>query len=333
MKTLTDAQRAAIDSLRKTLDNNQEPTWEISIFRNMERMLGIMEGDRITSGSPDDVNPTVAQSSDGRYHVIFERGGSLYSMISGAENIPEIEWGEPQSMFSGQNPDVDFDGSFATIGTFTTSNLLLVYEDPPNTMKFRRRSEAGSTWSSPVTIGAGHNPTICRGWADPPEVGSADMGYIVAYTQGGALYYRYSEDEGASWSAEILLDMPPGGTKTNVQVIRLADYTHGFIYDYDTGLTSEVWFLKSTRKYVNIASPDEVLTIRAGTYYQGFFTRLDIFASTDPEGGEGSEEIMLTPGAGEYRHDFFPFIAHTFEETVEIGAGGYQNIFFSGVNP
>ncbi len=41
----------------------------------------------------------------------------------------------------------------------------------------------------------------------------------------------------------------------------MADFTLGIIYEYDNGITSEVWFLKTTRKYVNIASPDETLRV------------------------------------------------------------------------
>lgn len=321
MKTLTDAQRAAIDALHKTEDNNAEPTWKLSIFRDKEKMLGLMGGDRITSGPPDDLHPAIAQGAGDRYTLVFERGGDIYEMISSEENEPSITWSSPELLFAGWDPDIDYDGSFSTVGVFTPTNLLMVYENPQGTIKFRKR--VSGTWGSAVTVGSGGNPSIVRGWADPPSVGTADMGYIVAYTRSGGLYYRYSEDQGASWSEEISINFPSGGTKRNVQVIRLSDYTHGFIYDYDTGATSEVWFNKTTRKYVNIASPDETFTIRAGSYHHAFFQLLDLDV----------RDHTIDVGAGGYTEDRFPVFGESFDETINPGAGEFRQEFFTGVNP
>lgn len=322
MKTLSDELRAAVNQLRKTTDNNAEPTWEVAIFRDQERMLGIMSGERITEGPPDDLDMAVAQDAESRYHVVFERGGNIWYMISGTDNVPAVTWGAPSQQFSGLNPDVDFDGTFDSLGKFTPSTLMIVYEEPQGTIKFRTKSGAG--WSSPVTIGAGRNPSICRGWADPPTIGTADMGYLVAYTHNGDLCYRYSEDQGSSWSAELNIDFPVGGVKTNVQIIRLADYTHGIVYDYDNGIDTEVWFLKSTRKYVHIASPDETVIARSGNYRDYFYVRLDLTV--------GDETVAA--GAGGYRvYTFAPFSVDTVEETTEAGATGYRQVFYTGVNP
>lgn len=323
MKTISEAQRIAIDNLRKIDDQNAEPTWRISIFRDKEKMLGIMSGDRITEGPPDDLEMAIAQRDSGRYDVVFVRGGTIYGMVSSAENEPRITWGEPEALFAGNRPDIDFDGSFSTVGQFTPTDLLMVYENPAGTMKFRRRS--GSVWGSAVTIGSGTHPSICRGWADPPSVGTQDMGYIVAFTRGGDLYYRYSEDHGATWSPENSdLNVPAGGNKTNVQVIRLADYTHGFVYDYDNGINSEVWFHKTTRKYVNIASPDETFIARAGGY------RHQVFSIVELE----TRDHTLTAGALGYRDERFDRRNESPpDETFSVDATGFQQIFYTGVAP
>lgn len=324
MKPLSAEMRRKIETLRKTLGNNAEPNWQLDIYRDREKMLGILDGEQITSGADTDVQPAVAQSDDQVYHLVFERGGSLYYMSSSATNTPKLTWTAPALLFAGAAPDVDFYGSFTTTGKFVTSDLLLVYEEPAGTMLFRRRDEGTGAWGAAVQIGAGSNPTLVRAWADPPEVGTQDEGLVVFYASGGGLYYRQSADGGASWSAAVAIDLPSGGIKRNPHICRLSDYTLGVVYEYDNGLTTDVYFLKTTRRYVNIASPDETVRVGAGAFRHFEFVVVNVSAP--------DETVVV--GAGAYRHAEFADLARSHpDETVTVGAGGFRQVEFTGVNP
>lgn len=337
MKPISDALRAAIDNLRKTQLNNAEPSWKVNIFRDRERMLGVIEGAAITTGPDHDEQPAIAQDAEGRYEVVFGRAGTIYRMLSSIDNVPKVTWGAPAALFPGRDPDLDFDGSFSTIGRFTPSDLLIAYEEPAGTILFRRRPLATGVWSAPVVVTTGNNPSIVRGWADPPEVGTTDEGLFVFYTQAGALKYTYSDDDGVTWAAPITLDTPTGGTKRNAQAFRLSDYTLGFVYEYDNGLSSEVWFGKTTRTYVNIASPDETVRAGAGGFRHFEFVLANVSAPDE----------TVVGGAGAYRHGEFVAVdpgasgavggsgggEDGSRETVSAGAGMFRQVEFTGVSP
>jgi hypothetical protein len=325
VKPISDSLRRKIDALRKTHGNAAAPTWILELYRDREKMLGVIDGERITGKGADsdlDVQPAVAHASGGVYDVVFERAGTLYGMRSSAENYPSLLWGSPSALFPGRAPDIAFDGSFSTTGKFTTSDLLIVYEEPAGTMLFRRRTSTG--WSASVTVGSGVNPTIIRGWADPPEVGDQDQGLIVFYTLSGQLYYRESADGGGTWSAATAVDMPAGGTKRNPHICRLADYTLGICYEYDNGLSADVYFLKTTRKYVNIASPDETVRPSLGSFRHFEYVVVNLDAPDE----------TVVAGAGAYRHGEFQNVAQSApDETVSAGAGGFRQVEFTGVAP
>lgn len=328
MKPLSAELRRKIETLRKTLGNNAEPNWQLDIYRDREKMLGLLDGERITgSADPDadtDVQPAVAQSDDQVYRVVFERAGQLYYMASSATNTPKLTWSAPALLFAGTAPDVDFYGSFTTTGKFLTSDLLLVYENPAGTMQFRRRDEATGTWGAAVQIGAGSNPTLVRAWADPPEVGDQDGGLVVFYTRAGQLYYRESADVGATWSAETAVDLPAGGTKRNPQVFRLADYTLAVLYEYDNGISSDIYMLKTTRRYVNIASPDETVRVGAGAFRHFEFVVVNVSAPDE----------TVVAGVGAYRHAEFQNVDQgATDETASAGAGNFRQVEFTGLNP
>ncbi|MCL6437211.1 MAG: hypothetical protein K6T51_01260 [Rubrobacteraceae bacterium] len=322
MKPIPDALRRKIDALRKTPDAGATPSWVLELYRDREKMLGIIDAARITSGASIDTNPTVAQASDGHYEVLFERAGQIYGMQSSQTNDPEITWNAPAALFAGYNPDIDYGGSFSTTGEFTSGDLLCVYENPTGTLLFRRRS--GSTWAAPVTIGPGSSASIVRAWADPPEVGTNDDGIVVFYIRSGQLCYRQSLDRGQSWSSEIALDLPTGGTKRSPHVFRVADYTLGVVYEYDNGITSDIYMLKTTRHYVNIASPDETVQVGAGAFRQFEFVVVNISAP--------DETVQV--GAGAFRHGEFQSVpVASPDETVQVGAGAFRQVEYTGVNP
>lgn len=324
MKPISDALRRKIEDLRKTHGNAAAPTWILELYRDREKMLGIIDGERITSGSPIDVQPTVAHDSGGVYDVLFGRGGTVYSIRSSATNYPDISWGPPAALFAGAKPDIDFDGSFATTGKFTSGDLLCVYEEPAGTILFRRRSEADGSWSAPVTVGSGTDASIVRAWADPPEVGTQDEGFVVFYTLSDQLHYRQSVDGGASWSDAITFDTPAGGIKRNPQVFRLADYTLGICYEYDNGLSADVYFLKTGRTYVNLASPDETVTAGAGAYRHFEFVVVNLTAPDE----------TVVAGAGAYAHAVFQNSPKDAPgETATAGAGAYRHVTFTGTSP
>lgn len=322
MKPLSSALLKKIDDLRKTWGNDAAPAWVLELYRDREKMLGIVDAARITSSPDVDVNPAVAQDSDGHYEVLFERGGQIYRMASSATNDPEITWNAPAALFAGRNPDIDYDGSFSTTGDFTSADLICVYENPAGTLLFRRRT--GSTWSAPVTIGPGSAASIVRAWADPPEVGTNDDGIVVVYTRSGQLCYRQSLDGGSSWSTEVALDLPPGGTKRDPHVFRLADYTLGVTYTYDNGITSDIYMLKTTRHYVYIASPDETVQAGVSNFRQFEFVLFEISA----------QDETVPASVGAFRQVEFPDAPQSApDETVQVSVGGFRQIEYTGVNP
>lgn len=336
MKPVDEELRRKIDSLRKTLANSAEPTWRLDIFRDREKMLGVIQGDRITTGAPDDIQPSVAQRDDGVYFVVFSRGAWIYEMRGVPNNRGVLTWSEPVALFGGEDPDVDFYGEFTTVGIFNTQELMMAYEQPKGQIKFRKR--VGGVWETAKNVVAGTNPSVVRAWADPPEVGTQDQGLVIVYTQGGQLKYTHSDDEGLTWAVGITLNMPQGGNKKNAQVFRMADFTLGIIYEYDNGITSEVWFLKTTRKYVNIASPDETLRVGAGSFRQGIFILSEITAPNE----------TFSVSVREYRHGIFTLVYPEnlgatgigsgsgddgMRETTSVGATGFRQAVFTGVNP
>jgi hypothetical protein len=327
MKPLSAELRRKIETLRKTLGNNAEPNWQLDIYRDREKMLGLLDGERITEGPDADVQPAVAQSSDGRYHVVFERGGELRYKVSGTGNVPRVDFTDSTPLFPGRAPDVDFYGSFSTTGAFTSSDLLLVYEEPAGTMLFRRRDEGTGTWGAAVQAGAGENPTIVRAWANPPEVGTQDEGLCVFYTRAGQLCYRESTDVGATWTTETVVDLPAGGTKRNPQVFRLADYTLAVLYEYDNGISSDVYMLKTQRQFYNIASPDETVRAGAGGFRHFEWVVVEIGAPTVPD------ETVIT-GVRAFRQFEWTLVDQAApDETVTAGAGGFRQAEFTGVSP
>lgn len=336
MKPLSDSLRQKIDLLRKSRANNADSTWEVQIFRNREKMMGQIEGAQITAGNPQDMQPTIAQDEDGRYIIAFSRNGTIYEMRSKLPRGTNVEWNDESPLFNGEDPDLDFYGEFTTTGRFDTQELMMAYEYPVGTILFRKR--IGGIWQNPITVGPGKNPSIVRGWADPPEVGTNDQGLVMVYTRNGDLYYTHSDDEGATWADEIELDNPVGGTKKSAQIMRLADFTLGIIYEYDNGLTSEIWFYKTTRKYVNIASPDENVSTGLGRFRHYEF---EAFALT-------MEEHTVDIGVGNFRQASFAFNTPAelgaegdgsgggtdgYRETASVGVGNFRQVTFTGVNP
>lgn len=327
MKPLSDFLRAKIDLLRKTMGNNAEPTWELDVYRDRDKMLGLIDGEQITTSSNDDY-PAVAQSDDQVYTVVFQRGGTLYEMESGTTNRPKVNWDTPTSLFSGSRPDLDYDGEFTTGGAFITGDLMMVYENPTGSIKFRRKT--GSSWDSAVSVASGNTPAICRAWADPPEVGPIDNGIIVFYASSGQLCYRESFDNGESWETEVEIDDPPGGTKRNPHICRLSDYTLGIVYEYDNGITSDAYFLKTSRTYVSIASPDETIRMNLGSFRHYSFTALYLDYGQQ---GDGSE--TLTPVLGSFRQHTWDAVEpdEGIEETLTPVLGSFRQIAFTGANP
>lgn len=322
MKPISTELRKKIDSLRKTPIENSQPSWLLSIFRDRERMLGVIDGERITSGPPNDVQPTIAQRDDGVYFVCYSRDGTIYQMTSSATNEPKVTWGAPVALFAGEDPDLDFYGEFTTLGTFNTQELMMAYEQPAGQIQFRKR--IAGVWQSPVFVANGGNPSVVRAWADPPEVGPQDQGLVIVYTQGGQLKYTHSDDEGSTWAVPIVINSPAGGTKKNAQIFRLSDYTLGIIYEYDNGMTSEVWFMKTTRKYVSIASPDDTIIARITGFMQYTFSLKEYTASNE------TASIFL----GNYRHATFALREESSpDESASITIGGFRQTSFTGANP
>lgn len=343
MKPLSGSLRRKIEALRRTHGNSSAPSWQLNIFRDREKMLGLIDGEQITRdpGPPSDVQPALAHASDGRYHVIFERDGMLYYMVSSPENTPRITWSAPEALFPGRAPDVDFDGTFATTGGLTTGDLLLVYEEPAGSIQFRRKSASG--WSAPVAVGPGRSPSVVRAWADPPEVGSTDNGYAIFYESGAPpeLAYRQSTDQGSTWSDESRLDRtvasenyPSGGAKRNPQACRLSDYNLGIVFEYDIGSSSDVYFLKTTNSgpenmFSNLAAPDETVAVGLRGYREYEFTLTNV-----SYGGQDDSRETVSPGLRGYREsDFQRRDIDAGEETVTVSAGGYRETDFTGSAP
>ncbi|MDD5435348.1 MAG: hypothetical protein PH343_07965, partial [Nitrospira sp.] len=237
-----------------------------SIAKNPE--LGIREGAIITDNELQDYKPALIMSSiTNKFYVVYERNGTLYGLISDLDSEGNIIWNDEVELFSGTEAELEFYGTFTSKGEYLTSDLMIVYERE-GSIYFRKADVETGGWqalknATEYSVKSGSDPTIVRGWADPPEIGDNDLGIYVFYIDSGKLMFTYSTNLGVSWEASTEIDKPAGGTKGNPKAFRESSYRLACVYEYNDGTKTDIYYILSQdlyggTEYVNIASPDEI---------------------------------------------------------------------------
>jgi len=266
-RNIAQALREIIDKLSYDKESNSAPCWRLdSIAKNPE--LGIREGAIITDNELQDYKPALIMSSiTNKFYVIYEREGTLYGLISDLDSQGNVIFEDEVELFSGDEPDLEFYGTFTVEGRYNTTDLMIVYEKSGNI--YFRKASVENGWealksATEYSVKTGSDPSIVRAWADPPGVGETDLGIYVFYISSGKLMYTYSTDLGVNWAESTEINKPAGGTKGNPKAFRESSYRIGCVYEYNDGTKTDIYYILSQdtgEEYVNIGAPEETFKI------------------------------------------------------------------------
>ena len=291
-RDISSAFKALIDKLNYEKSEGSEPNFRLDVItKNPEQ--GIRSGTLVTDNEAiSDRTPSIIQSSvTNTFYGVYVRDIEGTDYIFGTKCSEDSEgniiWVEEIQLFEGSHPDLEFDGEFTTKGEYITGDLMITYERS-GTIYFRKADVEGSGWSTLIsasekTVISGNDPTIVRGWADPPGIGETDLGVYVFYIDSGNLMFTFSQDYGDTWETAAQIDKPAGGTKGNPKAFRESSYRVACVYEYDDGSKSDIYFILSQDSsggtpFVNIASPDEVYKLSVMNLDIEFFDLLDYSA-------------------------------------------------------
>jgi len=286
-RSITSAFKNLIDKLKYDVSEGSEPNWKLKIT-GASPETGIRSGMLVTDNIVTDNKPSLIMSSvTYKFYAVFVRDGYIYGTVGSEDDEGNIQWSTPVQLFEGDEPDLEFYGTFTTQGDYNTTDLMIVYERS-GTIYFRKADVETGGWQALIdaterTVKTGNDPTIVRAWADPPGVGETDLGIYVFYIDSGNLMFTYSTDLGVSWATSTEIDKPAGGTKGNPKAFRESSYRLGCVYEYNDGSKTDIYYILSQdasggTEYVNIASPDETYKIAVMNLSFEFFQLLDYSA-------------------------------------------------------
>lgn len=291
-RDISAAFKALIDKLNYEKAEGSEPNFRLDVItKNPEQ--GIRSGTLVTDNeaiadrAPSIIQSSVTNTFYGVYIRDIEGTDYIFGTASSEDSEGNIIWAEEVQLFEGSHPDLEFDGEFTTKGGYITGDLMISYERS-GTIYFRKADVEASDWSALAsaaekTVVAGTDPTIVRGWADPPGIGETDLGVYIFYIDSGNLMFTFSQDYGDTWETTVEIDKPAGGTKGNPKAFRESSYRVACVYEYDDGSKSDIYFILSQDSsggtpFVNIASPDEVYKLSVMNLDIEFFDLLDYSA-------------------------------------------------------
>ena len=306
-RDITSAFKALIDKLNYDKAQGAEPNFRLDVItRNPEQ--GIRSGTLVTDNQGlTDKTPSIIQSSvTNTFYAVYARdvGGNdyIFGAASSEDGDGNIIWPAGMQLFEGSHPDLEFDGEFTSQGAYLAGELMIVYEKS-GTIYFRKADVENSGWSelasaTEKTVVTGTDPTIVRGWADPPAIGETDLGVYVFYIDSGDLKFTYSTDYGNSWETAVEIDKPTGGTKGDPKAFRESSYRLACVYQYDDGSKTDIYFILSQdpgggTPLVNIASPDEVYKLSVMNVACEFFDLLD-YDAPDEDYKLGAKNLHKT---------------------------------------
>ena len=286
-RDITTAFKDLIDSLSYDTAGGSQPNWRLDIL-NKTPESGVRSGSLVTDNIVTDNKPALIMSSATDYfYAVYVKSGKIYGKTGVEDSNGNIVWSAETELFTGDEPDLEFYGTFTTKGAYNTTDLMIVYESG-GTIYFRKADVETDGWQGLIdatvrTVKTGTDPTLVRGWADPPGIGTTDLGLYVFYITSGNLMFTYSTDLGATWAVSAEIDKPTGGTKGNPKAFRESSYRLGLVYEYNDGSKSDIYYLLSQdsgggTEFVNIASPDETFKIAAMSLDYDLFELLDYSA-------------------------------------------------------
>ena len=284
-RDITSAFKALIDQLKYDSANDAEPNFRLDIVKQTPE-AGVRSGDLVTDNIVTDNKPALIMSSiTNIFYAVYVEGGKIYGKTSSEDANGNITWSAGTELFTGDEPDLEFYGTFTTKGAYETTNLMIVYESG-GAIYYRVADVETSGWAALIaateeTVQAtGTDPTIVRGWADPPGIGTTDLGLYVFYITSGNLMFTYSTDLGENWSVAAEIDKPAAGTKGNPKAFRESSYRVACVYEYDDGSKTDIYYILSAdaaggTEFVNIASPDETFKLGTMSLASTLFDLLD----------------------------------------------------------
>lgn len=271
-RDISAAFRNLIDKLAYNQAEGSQPNFRLDVTkRNPES--GTREGELVTDNVVTDNKPSLIMSSTtNKFYAVYIKGSYIYGVTGEEDENGNIVWGDESQLFEGDEPDLEFYGTFTVQGSYNTGDIMIVYERS-GTIYFRKADIETDGWQGVIdaterTVKSGSDPSIVRAWADPPGIGDTDLGIYVFYIDSGDLKFTYSTDLGVSWEDSVEIDKPAGGTKGNPKAFRESSYRLACVYEYDDGSKIDVYYILSQdasggTEFVNIASPDETFKMAA----------------------------------------------------------------------
>ena len=264
-RDIAEALKSVIDKLAYDKSGGSEPNWRLDVVDTSPE-TGIRVGSLVTDNAYEDYKPAIIMSSDEKFYIVYVRNGTIYGKISSEEG-GNLIWSDEVELFSGDEPDLEFYGTFTVEGKYNTTDIMIVYEKSGNI--YFRKADVSSGWGALKSatenlVKAGSDPTIVRAWADPPEVGETDLGVYVFYISSGKLMCTCSTDLGDTWEDSVEINKPAGGTKGNPKAFRESSYRIGCVYEYNDGTKTDIYYILSQDtggEYVNIGAPEETFKI------------------------------------------------------------------------
>jgi len=341
-RDITSAFKALIDLLKYDSANSSQPNFRLDVVKQSPE-AGTRSGELVTDNIVTDNKPALIMSSATNiFYAVYVYDGDIYG-TTGTEDVNgNIVWSAGTELFPGDEPDLEFYGTFTTRGQYNTTNLMIVYESG-GTIYFRVADVEGSGWAALIaadeeTVKTGTDPTIVRGWADPPGIGETDLGIYVFYIDSGNLMFTYSADLGETWEDSVEIDKPVGGTKGNPKAFRESSYRIACVYEYDDGSLIDIYYILSAdaaggTEFVNIASPDEIFRLGTMSLAATYFDLLDYEApdETYKIGAKNLEDELFDKYIAGYEDEGED--CEVPDELFKIGAKNLNMQLFVGDEP
>jgi hypothetical protein len=196
---------------------------------------------RITWTPDFSYEPAAAVGPDDTIHIVW------YGYASGDSEVYYKQSQDGGTNWSASKRLTWTAGASYTPAVGTTSSVHVVWEDEtpgPAEIYYKQSQDGGENWSAARRItwtsGGSFMPVIA--------VDSADHIHVAWYdsTPGNLeIYYKRSEDDGATWSSSQRLTWTGGGSRYIAIAIDSGNDLHIAFYD-DTPGTSEIYYKSST---------------------------------------------------------------------------------------
>jgi len=295
---------------------------------------------RLTWNSEIDANPSIAQANDGKIWVVWHsyRTGNADLFYKVYDSSKVHPWSSEKNLTANPNADISpaiMQAQDGKIWVVWSTNRTGNYE-----IYYKTSSDNGATWSWPEkNLTANPKDDECPSIMQVAN-GTIWLAWSANRTGNFDVYYKTSQDNGATWSTDKFLNIPTTNDR-NPSITQAANGKIWFVWERDKDQKLHIWYTTydydyTYNKWMWWGSIYPVTTAPNTSNYNpsvmsaidgkiwiawdssiGEAGQADIYYQTrsPPEFNAIVERIQLTINSGE---DFAPSIMQAADETIWI---------------